>query len=419
MGLTTDLVMPKLGLTMTEGRLAEWRVNAGDKVAQGDILFVVETDKIANEVDAPASGQIVDVLVGAGETVPVGTVLARWTGPGVASGDEATAATAAPPRAPLNKPTDPGPPADTRPSALSRFVSTPLARRLARQHGLDLSLVPGTGPKGRIKAGDISRALNGIAVSAPNDPTKVSAGPPPAAPGPTPVAQRRKPTHLEALAARRLVQTMNQVPHFYLSAAADVTRLDMLREDIRHVSPSPPTVTHFMILAIARALNDLPWANSIWFADEIVTFGRVDIAVATDTPHGLLAPVLRNVGQMALDDIVPATRTLVERARMNKLTTDDFEGGAVAVSNLGMHGVDMVIPIINAPQAVIMGIGRLRTTLQPDDKSTPIARREVSLVLSCDHRVLDGLKGAKLLRQIVSYLEHPGRLMSVAASTGT
>ena len=409
MASNADLVMPKLGLTMTEGRLAEWRVKVGDKVAPGDTLFVVETDKIANEVDAPTAGEIQEILVAEGETVPVGAVLARWTGVGISHECKTISVES---ESPSPAPTE------RRQSAATRLVSTPLARRLARQHAVDLSAVRGTGPKGRIKAEDISRALGEITITASGSSRAVPSAKAPASTSPTPVAQRRKPNHAETVAAQRLAETTREVPHFYLSTTADVTRLLRLREDMRLDSLSPPTMTHFVLCAVARALGDLPWANSIWLADEILAFDRVDIALAIDTPQGLLAPVLRDVGRMGFDDVVRAAKSLVERARTSKLTIDDFGGGAIAISNLGMHDIDLVLPIINAPQAAILGIGRIRSAFRPDAQGAPTASREMALVLSCDHRILDGVKAAKLLQCIVSYLQHPGRLMSAAAKAG-
>ena len=405
MATVSDLVLPKLGLTMTEGRLAEWRVKGGDEVGPGDILFVVETDKIANEIEAPAAGRIVEILVAAGETVPVGTALARWTGPGLSTSDEAAA--------PPPSPSAPGP-GERKPAMATRTVATPLARRLAKRGGVDLSRIRGSGPGGRIKAHDVERALQQPVGRA----AVASSGAFDLRSGPTPIAKRRPPERVETLAAHRLVDAKAQVPHFYLSASVDVTRLVALREDLREDSASPPTLTHFALRAVARALRELPWANSVWLGDEIVTFGRIDIAIATDTPHGLLVPVLRNVDALNLDEIAHAAGTLVRRARAGALSPDDFGGGAIAVSSLGTHGVDLVVPIINAPQAAILGIGRIRDTFRPDGRGAPVLAKEASVVLSCDHRILDGVKGAELLRTIVSHLQRPGRLMRALASGG-
>jgi pyruvate dehydrogenase E2 component (dihydrolipoamide acetyltransferase) len=378
-----DLVMPKLGLTMTEGLLAEWKVAARQKVRRGDTLFVVETEKIANEVDAPADGVIEEILVSAGDVVPVGTVLARWTSDGgapVAQPETASVGAngdAAPPR---SRPRD-------------RVVATPLARRLARKFELDLHGVTGTGPRGRVKAGDV-----------------LAAGASPAADR-TPGRWARA-SHFEATVAKRLTAAKRDVPHFYVASEADIGALLALREALNEEEGRERiSITHMLMVAVARAVAATPEANRVWRDGEFETFATVDLGVAVDTPRGLIVPILRDLAETPLDTVARRATTVVERARRDELSLDDTSGGAVAISNVGMHDITYLTPIINPGHAAILGVGSVREVFRPGAEGAPELRRELGLVLACDHRVLDGVRAAGFLNRIIDYLEKPLRLL--------
>jgi pyruvate dehydrogenase E2 component (dihydrolipoamide acetyltransferase) len=385
------IVMPKLGLTMTEGLLASWRVGPGDQVATGDVLFVIETEKIATEIEAQHSGRIGAILVPEGETAPVGAALATWAVEAAASAPAAKPARiAAPAPAPETIPA-------AAPAAAGRLIATPLARRIARQHGLDLSHVAGSGPRGRIKLADVQAALASA----------------PAASAPPATRNRRRPaTPVEQVVARRLTQAKQTIPHFYVMAEADVTQLLAMRAELNAGdAPVRLSLSHIVMAAVGRALAAQPDFNAVWDEGEIVTLAGSDVGLAIDSPRGLVAPVLRDAGEGHLDAVAAACAALIDGARAGRLVAGDFEGGAISVSNVGMHGASRLVPIINPGQSAILGVAAARPVFRPDAQGRPELRQELGLVLSCDHRVLDGVRAAQFLDAIVRTLEHPLQLL--------
>jgi pyruvate dehydrogenase E2 component (dihydrolipoamide acetyltransferase) len=376
MGKPQPILMPKLGLTMTEGMLAEWKVAPGDRVAPGDVIFVVETDKIANEIEASESGTIDALLAEPGEVVAVGTTVAT-----LVTDQQGTAAPAIEQR--------------------SRLIATPLARRMASESGVDIASVTGSGPRGRIMADDISATLQ--AQPAPQ-----------ATPAATSVARGEvKPLgKYQKVAARRLTEAKRDIPHFYVFAEADVTELLNLRAQLN----SDPgfvklTVNHFIIAAVARALGELPEVNRVWVEDGLLGLAQIDIGLAVESPKGLLAPVLQDLGGLSLDEIAGAATKLVERARGGRLSAPELEGGATSISNVGMFGATALLPIINPGQSSILGIGRSQSVFRPDEHDQPTLRQVMNLALSCDHRVIDGALAARFLQQVQDGLERPWRFL--------
>lgn len=415
MASSATIVMPKLGLTMTEGKLAEWRIKPGESVKAGQILFVVETDKIANEIEAPAAGQIIDLLVPAGETVPVGAAVMRWTGPGTATGPELSApapAAALQASAPPARPTAavasavrPGPSAA---DGGGRILATPLARRLAREQGVDLGGVAGSGPRGRIKAADVEKASTAARPSAAITGAAITG----AAAGLAGVA----PDAVHAAMARRMVQSKRDVPHFYLASEAEVTALLDLRRQLNGIDGYPRvTLNHLVVTAVGVALRELPQANRIWLDGRIVAFDSTDVGIAVSTPRGLFAPVLRDAGRIGIDRVATRADALAEAARNGRLGAQDMDGGAITVSNAGMFNVTRFAPIVNPPQAAILGVGSVRELFRPDAEGRPSLKREMGLVLSCDHRILDGVAGLALLNRIIEILQAPLRLLRTGA----
>ncbi len=389
------LLMPKLGLTMTEGLLAEWRVAPGVSVRPGDVLFVVETEKIATEIEATAEGRIETLLVESGSTVPVGSPVALWTGPAPGA-DAVEERVAVVPDG--GRSTEPETPPAAR--AEGRTVATPLARRIARQSGVDLSEVRGSGPRGRIKAADVeaARAKRAAPAAAPH---------PAAASGPVSL---RPPTTIERIVADRLSLSKRTIPHFYVLADADVTELEHVRAELNAGRSGPRiTVNHFIIGAIAAALRAHPDFASRWTdaGIEAMTVGAVGIAV--DTPRGLMVPVLSDAGARGIEAIADAAGDLVTRAREGRLTPDDMRGAAISISNVGMTGASMLVPIVDPDQSAILGAGAIRSVFRPDAEGRPVLRREMGLVLSCDHRVFDGMRAARFLDAVVEALRHPIR----------
>jgi len=405
--------MPKLGLTMTEGSVSQWRAKPGDAVRGGEVLLVVETDKVAVDVEAEVDGVLLDIVVAEGETVPVGTPLARI---GV-SYESVKSAETRPATASSRlgaAPATAGTPASMRTEG--RIIATPLARKLAAAAGLDLATIAGTGPRGRIKAANVEHATtrrpDGIASSAPPRDSAAHATGQPATTMDFPAATRRKPSAIQATMARRLSYVKQGVPHFYLAAEAEVSALEALRAKLKPVGELPRlTLTAFIVAAVGRALTDLPEANTVWSDEELVTFAAADVGIAVDAPHALYVPVLRDAGRKSLALIAEDSQALIERARQGRLTREEMIGGAFTVSNAGMFNVTYLTPIVNPGQSAPLGVGSVRSVFRPDSEGRPALRRELGLVLAADHRVFDGVDALALLNRIISYLQSPIRLL--------
>lgn len=402
-----ELLMPKLGLTMTEGALAEWMLAPGAAFKTGDGIFVVETDKVASEVPADHDGVLLEVLVPVGEMVQVGAVIG-YVDDGVAgstSSRPAAATPAAPPAAAASA--APVAPVSAPPvvqSGESRRFSTPLARRLAAQLAVPLADVAGSGPRGRIKAADVRAAQAGQ--------TRTAAALQPATPVDTArlaaAVTKTKPTPTQATMARRLTQAKQQIPHFYLAAEAEVTKLMALRTELNAMPGYPKlTLTHLLVAAVGRALRELPELNRVWTDDGIVSFASCDVGVAVNAGRGLLVPVVPDVAGRSLEGIARATQELVDKARNGELEAGQMSGGAISISNAGMFNVSWMTPIINPGQSMILGVGSVRELFRPDANGQPALRRELGLVLAADHRILDGVSGLKMLNAVISSLEKP------------
>lgn len=408
-----DILMPKLGLTMTEGSLAEWSVEPGQQLKAGDLMFVVETDKVATEILAPSDGRLEEILVAQGETVSVGTPVARWTGVGQASapGDEVNSLSghdAA--QAQGGDTVENATHTEPARQGSGRVVATPLARKLARQEGVALQQVSGTGPGGRIKAADV-RAFVQQRPAGDNAQTPTNAAVSGSVPAST-AGQSTPPSAMVQAMARRMVEAKQQTPHFYLSSEAEVSELLTLRERLnRDDAGVKLTVNHFLVAAVAHALRLCPWQNRIWTEDGIIAFESVDVGLAVSTEKGLLAPVLQGLSGCGLDGIAERTNALVERVRAGQARKDDLSGGAITISNAGMFNVTYMAPIINPPQSAILGVGSVRELFRPGDAGQPELRREMGLVLACDHRLHDGSSGLKFLNTVIDLLQNPYRLL--------
>lgn len=334
-----QLLMPKLGLTMTEGTLIEWPIAVGASFAQGAVCAVVETDKVASEIEAPAAGRLLKILVPAGETVPVGSVLAEWE---------------------------------------------PEAKQGAEKHATG-SDVAAASVVAAIPVADAARAA--------------------------PV--RRKAGASELAAARRLTAAKQNVPHFYLSTEIEVSALQAQRAQWNAGGTRPRlTLTHLFLAALARTLAAQPELNRVWDDEYFVDLPTVDLGIAVNTDRGLLVPVLRNAERMDLGQLATAAASLVARARSGELSADEVGGAAVTLSNAGMFDVTYMGSIITPGQAAILGVGSERRRFRPDASGAPQATREIGVVLSCDHRVLDGVRGLQLLNGVRERLELPAPLFA-------
>jgi pyruvate dehydrogenase E2 component (dihydrolipoamide acetyltransferase) len=403
MNADAAIVMPKLGLTMTEGLLASWRVAAGDEVKRGDVLFVVETEKAANEIVAEADGRIRDLLIGEGETAPVGAAVATWVAASLSS-----QAPIAPQTAQVDELAEPpaSPALATKREPGARVVATPLARRHAKAQGIDLGEIVGSGPGGRIKAADVSAAIARGRQDAGAATAATLRAPPEEWPSHADGARAASAT--EKAVARRMAESKQTIPHFYLLAEADVTSLLDFRAKMNRDETRPRLgVTHFTIAAVARSLADVPDSNRIWRDEAIVVLSQVDIGLAVDAERGLTTPVLRQANRLGLDEIAAAVADLARKAREGALTAEDLEGGALSISNVGMHGASHLVPIINPGQSAIIGVGAVRPAFRPDNAGAPTLRQELGLVMSCDHRVWDGARAARFLNSVTQLLGNP------------
>lgn len=425
----SDLLMPKFGLTMTEGLLAEWHVAAGTRFKAGDLLFTVETEKVTNEVDAEIDGEVLEILVAAGESVPVGTPVARLvaSSEGEAVGEK-TPDVSRPVSVPDGSKTDgvPTGPQDgpaarklmadnglTRDQVTAtgrdgrvmkgdvlRVIATPLSRRIAREEGVDLRTVSGSGPRGRIKAQDVRAAADAAVASAPEGGSLV----------------REIAVDAPRLAtARRVVAAKRDIPHFYLTHEAEVSALSDLRRKLNADDGRPRiSVTHMLIRALGLALEEMPDANRIWSDGKILAFDRADIGMVAETPDGLRIPVVRDAGGSSLDQVARDAGDLAMRAREGRLAPGDVGDSVVSISNVGMFGVTSLAPIINPPGAMILGVGAERSLFRPDADGAPALHRELTLTLACDHRVIDGAVAARFLAAMAAILEEPLRLLRPA-----
>ncbi|MFO1171656.1 MAG: dihydrolipoamide acetyltransferase family protein [Hyphomicrobiaceae bacterium] len=391
--MPTDLLMPKLGLTMTEGVLLKWKVQPGEAFSKGQILFVVETDKAATDIEAEANGTIATRLVEEGATVPVGTPVGRLVSDAALT-LQVPAARAAVPQSSSPIPVAHDARSRARASDGGRLIATPLARRIARERGVDLAGVSGSGPRGRIKLIDVERSATAPAAQS------------------LPPLRTVSPTPIQAAMARRLSQVKHGVPHFYLATEAEVSTLLATRAELnRDATRTKLTLTHFLLAAVGRSLVDCPGINRVWADGKIVSFTESDVSMAVETDGGLHVPVVRGAGSEPLDAIAARAGTAIERARAGALTAADMEGAAIAISNAGMHDVTWLTPIINPGQSAILGVGSVRELFRPGPDGAPLLKREMGLVLSADHRVHTGVEGLTFLNRVRAYLEDPQSLV--------
>jgi len=423
--------MPQLGETVAEGKIVKWFKSAGDAVKPGDNLFEIETDKTSMEVPATSAGTLSEIRFGVGEVAKVGAVVAVISGAGTSpsASPAAAPAKAPPPRAaaapvaamqaaptPRTTPLDPfrevrTPERNFGPAKLpGGAFTTPLARRLASERGIDLSRVTGSGPHGRIVASDVERA----APAAPALATGASAAHVKALYTDTPYEEVPLDSMRRTI-AKRLIEAKQTIPHFYLTADMDAGRLLAMREEANAAAPKDKddqpafklSLNDFIIKAWAAALQRVPAANAVWAEDRILRFQHSDIGVAVAIEGGLITPVIRNADAKSLTAISAEMRDLAERARVRKLKPNEYQGGASAISNLGMYGVREFSAIINPPHATILAVGATRRApIETEDGAVKFIS-QMTVTLSCDHRVVDGALGGELLAAFKSFVEKP------------
>ena len=453
-----NITMPALSPTMEEGNLAKWLVKEGDKVAPGDVIAEIETDKATMEVEAVDEGTVAKIVVPAGtEGVKVNALIAVLAGEGEDAGAAAKSAAGAPakaqapeadapkqqaaraetpkaevapqPAAPALKPAATNGNGAAAESGDVRTFASPLARRIAKDVGIDLATVNGSGPHGRVVKADVEAAIaSGGGKAAPE--AKAPAGAPAQAPVAKPMSDDAilklfEPGSYELVPhdnmrktiARRLVEAKSTIPHFYLTLDCEIDALLKLRTELNTAAPMRKTdkgdaptyklsVNDMIIKALALALMAVPDANASWTESAMVKHKHADVGVAVSIPGGLITPIVRRAEEKTLSVISNEMKDLAGRARSRKLKPEEYQGGTTAVSNLGMFGIKDFSAVINPPHATILavGAGEERAVVK---KGTIVAANMMSVTLSTDHRAVDGALGAELLGAFKRYIENP------------
>jgi len=428
-----SLLMPKLGLTMTEATLTEWLKREGDYVREGEPLFVFETDKSTLEFEAPASGILTRILVKAGETVPVYTVVGVIGEP-----SQDPAPNSAPILAQSGVSSESG--AVAVPEAASRVRATPRAKRLARQHGIDLSAIRGSGEFGRIHEADVRAALQKAPVVTPLarriaqahalDLTTVQGSgrdgkilradveaqlaaqaAEPAQPAESADSAQIAPfTPIRALTARRMAQSHAEVAPVTLTTEADAVNLVAAREQLSALLGEKLSYNALFIAIAARALREYPDLNATFTPSGLRHNAAINIGLAVDTDRGLIVPVVPSADERALDDIHQRLKVLIERAQAGKSLPADLEGGTFTITNLGAFEVDLFTPIVVLPQVAILGVGRIVEKVVPHDGAIVI-RPRLALSLTFDHRAVDGAPAARFFKRLKTLIENPLALL--------
>jgi pyruvate dehydrogenase E2 component (dihydrolipoyllysine-residue acetyltransferase) len=437
-----NILMPALSPTMEKGNLAKWLKKEGDKVKSGDVIAEIETDKATMEVEAVDEGTLAKIVVPEGtQDVPVNDVIAVLA----ADGEDVKSAGAATPKpAPkaAEKPAE-APPAAAAPAAKpapspapqaaaatlqanghGRIFSSPLARRLAKDAGIELGRIAGTGPHGRIIARDVEEAKSGKGLKAPA-----------AAPGAPALAPSMSDQQIRALfeegsyevvphdgmrrtIAQRLTASVQNVPHFYLTIDCDIGKLLVAREEINKQAPTDKdkkplyklSVNDFVIKAMAVALQKIPNCNVSWTEGGMLKHKHSDVGVAVAMPGGLITPIIRKAETKTLSAISGEMKDFAARARARRLKPEEYQGGTTAVSNLGMYGINHFTAVINPPHATILAVGTSEERPVVRGGKIEIAHM-MSVTLSCDHRAIDGALGAELIGAFKVLIENPVMMM--------
>lgn len=428
-----NITMPALSPTMEEGTLSSWLVKVGDEIGPGDVIAEIETDKATMEVEAVDEGTVLELLVEAGtEGVKVNSVIATISGEdeGAAPAPAAapTPAAEAPKAAPAAAPAPAAPAAAPASVASdgSRVFSSPLARRIAKDAGLEISAVSGSGPKGRIIKRDVEAAIASGVTSAPAAAPSVAPSAAPAASKPPSMSDEQvlklfeegsydlvKHDGMRKTIASRLQESKQNVPHFYVSADCELDALLALRSQLNKGAPVKDdkpaykiSVNDMVIKAMALALRDVPEANVSWTDDNMVKHEHVDVGVAVSIEGGLITPIVRKAEQKTLSTIANEMKDLAGRARDKKLSPSEYQGGTTAVSNLGMFGVKNFSAIVNPPHSTILAVGAGEKRPVVKDGALAVAT-VMTVTLSTDHRSVDGALGSELIAAFKGYIENP------------
>jgi pyruvate dehydrogenase E2 component (dihydrolipoamide acetyltransferase) len=392
--MATELRVPTLGMDMEEATIVRWLVEEGAEVEKGDPVLEIDTDKTSFEIEAPAGGVIRGLRGGEGETLAVGTTLAYVTAPGeeIPEPEEETP-DAEPEAAGSSRRRETPAPGAVSASADSedgrKVRASPAARRAAAEMGVPIESVSGSGPYGRIYLSDILEM----------EPEETAAEPP----SPEPIV-REPLSRIRRLGAERTALSFSEVPHFYLTRDLEADRLVELQERLGRRMDPAPSLTELIALAVSRTLKDHPRLNARYAGDgELEIREHVNLGIAVATQAGLVVPVLQRADALPLRELTPRVKGLIRRAREGKLSPEELSGGTFTLSNLGMMGIDSFNAIINAPEAAILAVGRIRRVPEWEDEKW-VPKRVISGTLSVDHRVADGADGARFLADLQAAL---------------
>ena len=395
---TFDYALPSLGADMDVGRVVEWRVAIGDTVSRGDVMAVVETEKSDIDIEIWHDGVVLEFLVGLQEEIPVGTPIVRLAGHGPAepepapsapaSSEDSSVVTVVPPAG------TPGPPAEAParsvPASTDRVRSSPRARRLAAERGIDLAGVVGTGPDGAVIAADLETVATGTA----------------APPEPAP------PDRMRSMIAARMERSNREIPHYHLALDVDLTELDRWLAERNESAPIAERIlpAAAFVRAVALAAAAHPELNGHWIEDRFVPAAKVNVAMAVSLRRGgLMTPKVERADQRSVAEIMAELRQHVTAARTGSLKASWMTGATITVTNLGDHGADLVHGVISPPEVALVGIGRPTERPWVVDGSVAV-RRIVTVTLAADHRATDGASGSRFLRAMADLLEHPEEL---------
>jgi pyruvate dehydrogenase E2 component (dihydrolipoamide acetyltransferase) len=407
--------MPKLSDTMEEGAIAKWLKKVGDKISEGDPLAEIETDKATMEYEATDSGFILKLVVEAGGKTKVGGPIAvlgdkkdetfdlnalMAAAPAAAGGHKAPAKPAATPAAAATAPAAAShAPAAAQMSIGGRVKASPLAKKMAKDRGVDLSRVAGSGPNGRVIMKDVTNAPAGGGGAG-----FFGSG--------SQADQVIRVTMMRQTIAKRLLAGKNDAPHFYLTRSFDMTRVNSWREQLNagwdpKSGVAKVSVNDIIMFICAQALKKHPMVNASWQGETITQYGSVHLAMAVALPEGLVTPVIRNCDRLMPRQIAAQTKDMAAKAKAGKLTNEEFSGGTFTISNLGMMGIEEFTAIINPPQAAILAVGATILTPVVDASGAVVVKPMMKVTMSCDHRVVDGMVGAQFLQTLATYMEEP------------
>ncbi len=424
----SEITMPRLSDTMQEGTIARWLKKPGDEIKKGDVLAEIETDKATMDLEAYEEGTLHQILAQEGETVPIGQVVALIGTGAVAQNVVASPAPVQPAAVATGADKAEVVPAKARASTGSdgltvsegderrAIKASPLARRIAGEHSIDLGLVQGTGPGGRIVRDDIDDFLVQRGAPTTPAPAAVPAAPPQAVPAPAvPPAEAEvvKLSRVQMLIARRLTESKQTIPHFYVSSEVDMTDALAMRQTFNASAGEDGvkvTVNDLIVKACALALEKFPEVNSTLKEDQLIEYKHINVGFAVDVPGGLVVPVIRDTNSKGVRTIAREAKALISKARANKLSPTDLEGGTFSVSNLGMMDASSFIAVINPPQVAILAVASTRKQFVPVD-GQPVLRDLMPMTISADHRVIYGATAARFLQEVKRLLQNPYSLL--------